>query len=593
MVTFEERIMEEDQTIKSESGSTLSRAAHCARSLWLDFLAFRGILLSLICFIISLLFLEHTMSYGVIYFFVTIGWTFASLPLHVICLVTPISLEFLRLVPEDSPIKGFLLEESLGILAASIFYFPFKTSLVTRKLMVKFFIRFPFFPHNHLLMCIIISAALSTIFPAYFVVFFMLPFIESGMEILTSIDSKFYFGSSAQKKMIRMRQFDKAFKLAVSYSSIIGSTTSLVTSESGEIIYRVLVRSGTFDTELWYIMSIPIAIINLFNLWIVMLLVFLGVNFTKFSFYSNIETMQNLFTRKERNLSEKGFHLFKKHLEEIKKEMGHLSLTDAFMTGVMILVIVAAITRKSFYFKGWSDWIVIDILHLYKEGEQKHIHFSLIVSLAAILLFIVPSKKMSYIYAKDASTTDAYSMSSTVPIPISDWELVCKYIPWTAMLCVGTSINLFYSYQHTKIYHRVSIGLAHILGTESDETAVFYLYFIGLFLNIFNFSLVVSYMMVPISIHVARFQNINVAELLLVSLYGTRHSFITPFSCRSNLVVFYMTNNIRRSDMLKAGVPLLIVCTLTTLIYFRTFKNEFSSGFDLSVVRQCIFKLVG
>ncbi|CAI8311890.1 MAG: Sodium-dependent dicarboxylate transporter SdcS [Owenweeksia sp. TMED14] len=301
--------------------------------------------------------------------------------------------------------------------------------------------------------------------------------------------------------------FGKALMLSIAYSASIGGMATIIGTPPNLIFAGVVQELYGIEISFlqWFTFGLPISILLLFICWI-----YLG----RFAF------------------SLKGQELpgGRALIEEKIKELGIMSREEKLVSTVFALTAISWICR-SFLLK---QFIV-------------NIDDTIIAVIAAIALFIIPSKKKGE--------------------ALLNWQDAVK-LPWGILLLFGGGIALAIGFE--------SSGLAFWVGnqlTALQGTHLFLLVFVIIasvnFLTEITSNLATTAILLPILATLAVVVDIHPFMLLAAATVAASCAFMLPVATAPNALVFG-SGYIKMGDMIKSGVwlNLISIIILTLIVYF-------------------------
>lgn len=220
------------------------------------------------------------------------------------------------------------------------------------------------------------------------------------------------------------------------------------------------------------------------------------------------------------------------YFKEAYSNLGKFSYEEKWVFSIAILSIGLWLTRADieagfFHFRGWNN------LFTY----PKYIDDSLVALVAALLLFLIPSK------LKQGEA-------------LLEWE-DAKKLRYDIILMFGSGFALAYGFEVSGL----SAWLANSLGVFRGVSPVFIVLAICIIVTIISeFASNIASIQLAIPVMVALQQELDIPPLLLMmpATFAASLGFMLPIATAANTIVFG-TKEIKMSDMLKVGIVLDLV----------------------------------
>jgi sodium-dependent dicarboxylate transporter 2/3/5 len=234
----------------------------------------------------------------------------------------------------------------------------------------------------------------------------------------------------------------------------------------------------------------------------------------------------------------------KKHFHESYKNLGSFSWEEKWVAFLFATCILLWFTRAdipigSFHFKGWN--------HLFTV--PKFIDDSFVAVLAALLLFLIPSKK---------------NKGEALLI----WD-DAKKLRYDIILMFGSGFALAYGFEVSGL----SGWLARSLAVLEGVPPLFIILGICVIVTIISeFASNIASIQLAIPVMLALHKDLNVHPLLLMmpATFAASLGFMLPVATAANTIVFG-TRQIEMRDMLRVGIVLdiigIVIITLLCYVY--------------------------
>lgn len=301
--------------------------------------------------------------------------------------------------------------------------------------------------------------------------------------------------------------FAKALMLAIAYSASIGGMATLIGTPPNTVLAGVIEETYgiKISLEQWFSFGFPISILFLFMAWIYL---------TRFAF----------------KFKQKEFPGGKNEINKQLKALGKISYEEKLVFYVFFGTAIAWITRSR-------------ILQLINPS----IDDTIIAVIAAILLFILPSRKDNSRLLK--------------------WTDVAK-LPWDILLLFGGGMALAVGFQTS--------GLALWIGEQLkalDTVPLIVLLLIVIasinFITEITSNLATTALMLPVLASLANAIDVHPFFLLVGATVAASCAFMLPVATPPNAIVFG-SGYLKIEDMLKKGLLMNIISIfiLTLMVYY-------------------------
>jgi solute carrier family 13 (sodium-dependent dicarboxylate transporter), member 2/3/5 len=315
-------------------------------------------------------------------------------------------------------------------------------------------------------------------------------------------------------------KFAAALLLGLAFSATIGGMATPVGTPPNMYFFRAFKNAFPGDTELnfvkWSLIGFPLSFI------------FLGITFTTLYYYflrGKVElTIQRSFFREEYN------------------KLGRFSYEEKWVFGIFIMVIFLWFTRAdidfgSGIFRGWN--------HIFKAPG--YIDDSFVALLAAMLLFLIPSRK---------NNGEALLI----------WE-DAKKLRYDIILMFGSGFALAYGFEVSGL----SKWLATILVVLKGVSPILIILGICVIVTIiseFASNIASIQLVIPIMISLQKELSVPALLLMMPATFAASLGFMLPVATAANTIVFG-TKQINIRDMFRVGIILdaLGILLITFMCY--------------------------
>lgn len=526
-------------------------------------------------------------TYAYLYLVLTINWSFGFLPLPFCCLMVPLSLVAGRNMSYKDSFVGFGALNTFEVAIAAIYHYAIKSSGLTKRIAINVLLHCNCNLHNLLLIYLFLISILSTFIPDYFVVFLFLSLHHSLFEMLRLYDKRVYLGTDRKDKKDTIKKFEKAFLMSLAMVTTMSSSVTLNNSAGGLLFINMLPMHQVH----WYLISISVFFTTILFAWVISMVIFLGFAFTKYCLKDNIRAFKDLIHFKDS--SEDEFTLqFRKSLTTAKHDFSDYTFEEVVTCFNLLGLTLTAIWRRPFFSIGWSDVLIKKFALTGTKIINEEISFSFASSIFVIMFFLNSNKKRQ---ERGISTYDSQYSHDNNTVALSsyqvfNWEQACLSIPWKCLFCIGASNNLLYGYFLSETHSYLPSYFAMYNLNTNPYFIKLQLFFMALFLNIFNFNHNVIKMMQPFVLLAARAKNEGVSSYLIYAVMGSTSSFMGIVSNIPIFLIFYQCENIKRRYILLVGLPFTIVQAFFRLFFLWIFSDRFNEDFNLRILENPIYK---
>ena len=322
-----------------------------------------------------------------------------------------------------------------------------------------------------------------------------------GLAVIAHVNTSLNITNAKESK------FGKAIMLGIAYAASIGGLGTLIGTPPNTIFVGIVRKLYGIDISFatWMLFGVPIATILLFAVWFYLV---------KVAFPMDMKELPG----------GKGV------IQDQKTDLGRMSSEEKIVAAVFIFAAVFWVTRT---------FIPLDII-------QQRVNDTTIAIIAALLLFILPSKRGGNILA----WKDAVNM------------------PWGILLLFGGGLAIADGFKES--------GLALYIGEQltflQDVNLIIVLLVVitlVLFLTEITSNTATATMMFPIMASFAAAINVHPYGLMIAAGVAASCAFMLPVATPPNAVVFG-SGMLKITDMVKAGFWINIACIffITAAIYF-------------------------
>jgi solute carrier family 13 (sodium-dependent dicarboxylate transporter), member 2/3/5 len=316
-------------------------------------------------------------------------------------------------------------------------------------------------------------------------------------------------------------KFAAALLLGLAFSATIGGLATPVGTPPNMYFFKAFKQAFPEDTQLsflkWSLIGYPIS------------LTFLFITYWVLSLY---------FIKNKVSLA-----IDKAYFKNLYNNLGNFSWEEKWVFGIFISCILLWFTRAdidfgSFVFKGWNHIFI----------TPKYVVDAFVALLAALLLFLIPSKK---------NNGEALLI----------WE-DAKKLRYDIILMFGSGFALAYGFEISGLSNWLAATLTVFKGVHP------FLIILGICLIvtiISEFASNIASIQLAIPVMIALQKELDVPPLLLMmpATFAASMGFMLPVATAANTIVFG-TREIEMRDMLRVGIILdaLGISVITIMCYF-------------------------
>lgn len=304
-------------------------------------------------------------------------------------------------------------------------------------------------------------------------------------------------------------KFGKAIMLGIAYSASIGGVGTLIGTPPNTIFVGVVRKLYDIDISFatWMLFGVPIAVVLLFAVWLYLV---------KIAFPMDMKELPG----------------GKAVIQDQRTALGKMSMEEKLVAAVFIFAAVFWVTRT---------FIPLDII-------QTRINDTTIAIIAAILLFILPSKK-------------------AVEGNILNWKDATN-MPWGILLLFGGGLAIADGFKESGLALYIGEQLTFLQGANLI-VVILVVVTLVLFLTEITSNTATATMMFPIMASFAAAIDVHPYGLMIAAGVAASCAFMLPVATPPNAVVFG-SGYLKITDMVKAGFWINVSCIffITAAIYF-------------------------
>lgn len=308
----------------------------------------------------------------------------------------------------------------------------------------------------------------------------------------------------------KSKKFGAALLLGLAFSATIGGMATPVGTPPNMYFFKAFKEAFPLESNLnffkWSLIGYPIATTFLF-----------------FTYY----ILNWYFIKNKCQLI-----IGKNYFKENYKKLGKFSYEEKWVFALFVMCILLWFTRAdiefgSIHFKGWNHLFV----------NPKYIDDSLVAILAALILFLVPSKK---------NKNEALLV----------WD-DAKKLRYDIILMFGSGFALAYGFEVSGLSVWLSQNLAGLKGV-SNIVLIFGICVVVTIISEFASNIASIQLAIPVMIALQKDLNISPLLLMMPATFASSLGFMLPVATAANTIVFG-TKQIDIKDMFKVGIALDII----------------------------------
>lgn len=350
--------------------------------------------------------------------------------------------------------------------------------------------------------------------------------------------------TDTESKDEKFKNFSKALKLSIAYAANIGGTGTLTGTGPNIVLKGQADQLYNGDAGInfssWFVLALPNMILALLAAWMLLLLMFVGPRET---FCSRKESEENSMS-----------HVIKREYNKL----GKMSFAEMAVLCHFIVLALMWLTREPEFVAGWASLL-----------PNKYVTDASVSISVSVLLFLIPSHLPDFLCCSDKEESkDKSSTKSTEIKCLLDWPTVSKQMPWGVIILLGGGFALADACQVSGL----SLLLGDLLSNFrylNDWAIMLVLCILTVALTGFTSNVATATIFMPILAEMAESVNINPLYLMIPVTIAASFAFILPVSTPPNAIVFSY-GDIKILDMLKAGLPMSIICILILQLTMNT-----------------------
>lgn len=321
-------------------------------------------------------------------------------------------------------------------------------------------------------------------------------------------------------------KFGKAIMLGIAYAASIGGVGTLIGTPPNTIFAGVVRKLYGIDISFatWMLFGVPIAVVLLFAVWFYLV---------KIAFPMDMKELPG----------------GREVIQDQRTDLGKMSTEEKFVAAVFVFAAVFWVTRT---------FIPLEII-------QTRVNDTTIAIMAAVLLFILPSKKA--VEGNILSWKDATNM------------------PWGILLLFGGGLAIADGFKESGLALYIGEQLTFLQGANLI-VVILVVVTLVLFLTEITSNTATATMMFPIMASFAAAINVHPYGLMIAAGVAASCAFMLPVATPPNAVVFG-SGYLKITDMVKAGFWINVACIffITAAIYFLL---PLVWGIDLNVFPESL-----
>ncbi|KAJ1161226.1 hypothetical protein NDU88_001713 [Pleurodeles waltl] len=331
----------------------------------------------------------------------------------------------------------------------------------------------------------------------------------------------------------------KAMCLCIAYSSTIGGLTT-ITGTSTNLIFAEQFntrypKSNSINFGSWFLLCIPITILLLVLSWLLLLWLFLGLNF------------KEMFRcRKEKTAREKA------SAEVIKAEyvkLGSISYEEIITLILFALMALLWFTRDPGFFPGWASLF---------PNYMGYATDSTAALLLGLLFFIIPSSKTNGFRGKGSFDYE----------PLITWKEFQTCMPWEIAILVGGGFALAEGCERSHLSEWIGSKLSPLGSLPIWLTILISSIIVTTITEVASNPATIT-IFLPILAPLAEAIHVNPLYILIPTTISTSFAFLLPVANPPNAIVFAY-GHLQVIDMVKAGLGINILGVAIVMLAVTT-----------------------
>ncbi|XP_037034217.1 solute carrier family 13 member 4-like [Bradysia coprophila] len=461
-------------------------------------------------------------------------WMLELLPLAVTALLPVALFPFFGIQSTGAVAANYMRETAMMFIGGISLALGIQYSGLHKRIALKIILAIGSSPRRLLLGILVTSMSISCVVVVNTAVAaMMVPIINGIVECFDEAET-----------MEQRKKLKKMYFLAVGHAATIGGTATFIGSQSTliykELIEQVNVGQNGKYTDLnfatYIAFSMPIAIINLFLVWIILSLTFLGRPEQNRNVRSEVNDTQGAILE---DSSQNVAKLLRRKLDELGKTSFHEKVVIVLITVAVVLWLF----RDPRVIPGW--------ISIFPDTYPK-IGDATVAIAILILMFIIP-KEIKYFRGECSGKGDA----------ILSWPFIQEHFPWHVIFIVGGGLAISDAANAS--------GLAVWLGEQfnglqnlSRYVVLLLIVLIVSFLTELMSNTAAVSLLTPILIALSKRLDLHPLYLSLPGAIAAQYAFMLPTANPPNTIVFAAAN-MNIIDMAKPGV--FINCACITVLY--------------------------
>ncbi|KAG4075773.1 hypothetical protein HA402_003599 [Bradysia odoriphaga] len=473
-------------------------------------------------------------------------WMLEVLPLAVTALLPVVLFPFFGIQSTGTVAANYMRETAMMFIGGISLALGIQYSGLHKRIALKIILAIGSSPWRLLLGILVTSMSISCVVVVNTAVAaMMVPIINGIVECFDETETR------EQRKKLK-----KVYFLAVGYAANIGGTATIIGSQPTliykELIEQVNVGQDGKYTDLnfatYIAFSMPIAIINLFFVWIILSLTFLGrpdVSKRSGSVRTEANDTQGAILE---DSSQNVAKLLRRKLDELGKTSFHEKAVIVLITVAVILWLF----RDPRVIPGW--------ISIFPDTYPK-IGDATVAIAILILMFIIP-KETKYFRGECTGKVDA----------ILSWPFIQENFPWHVIFIVGGGLAISDAANASGL--AVWLGEQfHGLENSSRYVVLLLIVVITSFLTELMSNAAAVSLLTPILIALSKRLNLHPLYLSLPGAIAAQYAFMLPTANPPNTIVFAAAD-MNIIDMAKPGVFINFAC-ITVLYLLNISWGEF------------------
>ncbi|KAJ6632716.1 Solute carrier family 13 member 3 [Pseudolycoriella hygida] len=462
-------------------------------------------------------------------------WMLEVMPLSVTALLPVVFFPFLGIQNTGTVVSNYMRETAMMFIGGISLALGIQYSGLHKRIALKIILTIGSSPWRLLLGILVTAMSISCVVVVNTAVAaMMVPIVNGIIECFDETESK-------QKR----KQLKKLYFLAVGYAANIGGTATIIGSQP-TLIFKELIEQENISQDGKYTdmnfatyiaFSMPIAVINLFLIWIILSIIFLGRPKFDTKKHNTLTFTSNTISE-ETNSSENSTEHVARLLKSKLDDLGKMSFHEWTVTVLITIAVILWLFRDPRVIPGW--------IAIFPSGYTR-IGDSTVAVAILILMFVIP-KDTNYFRGEFSGKWET----------ALSWQFIQQHFPWHVLFIVGGGLAISDGANAS--------GLSVWLGEQFNGLEHLSRYIVLLiivviisFLTELMSNAAAVSLLTPILIALSKRLNLHPLYLSLPGAIACQYAFMLPTANPPNTIVF-AAGEMTIIDMAKPGFFINMAC---------------------------------